>query len=83
MKTKSIARVFADVGGYYVCDDSSNFLDTRGCSYRSKAQALRAAYESGYTHAVGSGSYRQNGSIRGQIRVTPKMEAARALLATL
>jgi len=54
MKT---ARIFADVGGYYWCDDELDYLDARGKAHRTKADAQRAAKEAGYTHAVGSGSY--------------------------
>jgi hypothetical protein len=60
------ARIFEDVGGYFVCDDADNFLDARGRASRTKAAALRAAWESGYDRAVGSGCYR-NGSISSQI----------------
>jgi len=66
MKT---ARIFRDVGGYYVCDDDLDYLDARGHAYPTKAAALRAAWEQGYTHAVGSGCYRE-GSIAGQIDVS-------------
>lgn len=53
---KSIAKIFEDVGGYYVCDETGP-LDTRGRSYKTKADALRGACRDGYTHAVGSGTY--------------------------
>lgn len=59
MKNK-IARIFIDVGGIYVCDDALPYLDTRGGAYPTKASALRAAAEQGYTHAKGSGTYRGN-----------------------
>jgi hypothetical protein len=58
---KRVARVFEDVGGYYVCDDAEDFLDMRGRAYDTKAEALRAANRSGYTHATGSGTYWGNG----------------------
>lgn len=73
MKTtvkKSMARVFEDVGGYYFCDDGLDYLDARGAAYDSKAAALRAAYAAGYTHATGSGAYRQCASILSQVTVT-------------
>jgi hypothetical protein len=63
MKT---ARIFEDVGGYYVCDDADDFLDARGRGYQTKAAALRAAWESGYDRAIGSGCYRP-GKISTQI----------------
>ena len=57
-----VARIFEDVGGYYVCDDALDYLDARGMPHATKAAALRAAatdYGDGefYTHAVGSGTY--------------------------
>lgn len=54
---KVIARIFYDVGGYYVCDEDLDYLDMRGQNYPSKAAAQRAAKELGYTHCIGSGSY--------------------------
>lgn len=54
---KRTARIFEDVGGYYVCSEAGEFLDTRGPAYRTKADALRAATVSGYEYAVGSGTY--------------------------
>lgn len=49
--------IFEDVGGYYICDVDGP-LDTRGKAYPTKAAALRAALNEGYTHAKGSGTYR-------------------------
>jgi hypothetical protein len=51
-----VARIFEDIGGYYVCDDDLDYRDTRGPVYPTKAAALRAAAED-YTHATGSGTY--------------------------
>lgn len=65
-----MARIFEDVGGYYICDDSLDYLDARGNGYDSKAAALRAAYAAGYTHAIGSGAYKQGASILSQVAVT-------------
>lgn len=65
-KQTKTARIFYDVKGYYVCDDAGKFLDTRGHAYPTKAEALRAALCNGYTHAVGSGCYR-DGAIAGQL----------------
>jgi hypothetical protein len=71
MKTeKTTARVFADVGGYYFCDEELEYLDARGTAYPSKAAALRAAYGAGYTHAVGSGAYKQGRGILSQVSVS-------------
>lgn len=52
------ARIFESTGGYYVCNEELDYLDARGPGYPTKAQAMRAAYESGYTHCTGSGSYK-------------------------
>ena len=71
---KSTARIFEDVGGYFICDDTSDFLDARGTPHASKAEALRAAYQSGYTHAIGSGAYKQGKSIKSQISIPAWME---------
>lgn len=57
MSNKIIARIFEDVVGYYVCDEDATYLDARGAAYRTKADALRAAAEDGYTHAIGSGTH--------------------------
>lgn len=60
-----IARIFADIGGYYICDNHEDYLDARGVAYPSKAAALRAAADNyggvqePYTHAIGSGTYWQ------------------------
>lgn len=54
---KIVARIFEDVGGYYVCGDNLDFLDTRGHAYGRKIDAMRAAVNAGYTHAIGSGTY--------------------------
>lgn len=51
-----VARIFEDVGGYFVSPESGEFLDTRGTAYRTKTDAQRAAARSGYTHMVGSGT---------------------------
>jgi len=49
--------IFEDVDGYHICDVDGP-LDTRGKAYSTKAAALRAALQDGYTHAEGSGTYR-------------------------
>ena len=66
----TVARVFEDVGGYYVCDDSLPYLDARGYAHKTKSEAMRAAFEQGYTHAVGSGAYRQGAKIENQVDVS-------------
>jgi hypothetical protein len=56
--TKTVARIFEDVGGYYVCDDADGCLDTRGPSYKSRREAIRTlrgqleawGAENTYTH---------------------------------
>jgi len=77
---KMVARIFEDVGGFYVCDEDSDFLDARGDGYDSKSAALRGAYRAGYTHAVGSGTYREGvASIRGMVRLGRWDERAHAI----
>jgi hypothetical protein len=44
---KVTIRVFEDIGGYYYCDDSLPYLDTRGQAYKTKAMATRVAIENG------------------------------------
>jgi hypothetical protein len=39
---KSVARIFEDVGGYYVCNDAESCLDTTGTAYKSRRGAIRA-----------------------------------------
>lgn len=57
MIKKLVARVFEDVGGYFVCGEDLGFFDARGTPAKNKAEALRRAVMCGYTHAVGSGTY--------------------------
>ena len=54
---ESIARIFEDTNGYYFCDDLEGFLDARGYAFESKIEAIRAAANDGYSHAIGSGTY--------------------------
>lgn len=65
-----IARIFEDVGGFYINDEQETLLRTDGKCYPTKKEALLTAYRSGYTHAVGSGTYYRNGvhSIASQIK---------------
>jgi hypothetical protein len=52
------ARIFEEADGkYYICDDDAEILDARGKGHPTKAEAMRAAADMGYTHAVGSGTY--------------------------
>lgn len=68
IRMKKIARIFQEVTGlYHVCDDSLDFLDARGPGYKRKSDAMRAAFFSGYTHVVGSGTYWGN-----TVRMIPK-----------
>ena len=46
---RKIAYIFKDVGGWYVCDNDTPYLDTRGRRYDSKAHAFYAA-RFDYTH---------------------------------
>lgn len=64
---KKIARIFEDEGKYYFCDDTLEYLDARGTNYPTKADAQKAAAESGYTHMVGSGTYHKS-----KIQIIPK-----------
>ena len=79
MKEVRMARVFEDVGGYYYCNEGLSYLDARGRAYPSKSAALRAAYRGGYTHAIGSGAYRQGKSIQSQVTTTPQEDEEHAL----
>lgn len=62
-QTRRVARIFEDVGGYYVCANDLPYLDTRGRAYRSRRHAVRwlreyAAYcpmMEPYTHYVTPG----------------------------
>ena len=38
--TRKVARIFEDVGGWYVCDDSQPTLDTRGQRFNSRTRAI-------------------------------------------
>lgn len=57
----TIARIFRHTDGLiYVCDDSAPGLDARGEGFTTKAAAMRAALDFGFTHARGSGTYQGN-----------------------
>jgi hypothetical protein len=43
----------AGTGGWCLSDDSLDYIDERGPSWPSKAEALRAASRYGYTHWIG------------------------------
>lgn len=49
---KLIARIFEDIGGYFYCDDSLDYLDTRGGAYSTLKAAKQAAKRRGFTHAA-------------------------------
>ncbi|WP_028321260.1 hypothetical protein [Desulfatiglans anilini] len=56
MTEKRIAHVFEEVTGlYHFCSNDLPYRDARGPGYKSKAAAVRAAWQSGYTHAMGGG----------------------------
>ena len=40
--TTKVARVFEDVGGYYICCNSLPYLDARGRAYSSRIAAISA-----------------------------------------
>ena len=53
-----VARIFEEsTGKYHVCSEQVYVLDARGAGYDTKADAMRAALDSGYTHGTGSGMY--------------------------
>lgn len=56
-KERKVARIFEDIGGYFICDDELDYLDTRGAPRKTKRRALTDAANNGYTHATGSGTY--------------------------
>ena len=57
-KDRKVARIFEESDGrYYICDNNLDYLDARGYGYPTKAEAMRAAKDMGYTHAIGSGTY--------------------------
>ena len=59
------ARIFEDTAGkYHVCDDAAGLLDVTDAGHITKHDALVAAANSGYTHAIGSGTYWGN-QVRG------------------
>ena len=65
---KKTARIFEEATGkYHYCDDRLPYLDARGKGFDTKRQALEAAYMAGFTHAVGSGCYKQGASILSQV----------------
>ena len=65
---KLVSRIFEEsTGKYHICDDLLPYLDARGGAYTTKGEALLAAYCAGFTHAVGSGTYRSGATIRSQL----------------
>lgn len=64
---KLIARIFEDIGGYYYCDDSTDYLDTRGGAYPTVREAKKAAKNRGYTHAAVGKKVYSLLKIKGQI----------------
>jgi hypothetical protein len=40
---RCVARKFEDVGGWFICDDSLPYLDTRGTARRNRREAIAAA----------------------------------------
>lgn len=74
------ARIFEDAGGFCFCSSASACLNARGRSFRSRAEALRGAYRSGFTHAIG-GYKRTGGKITSQVSLESwdHLEHTRAL----
>lgn len=62
-QTRRVARIFEDVGGYFVCANDLPYLDARGRAYRSRRHAVRWLREQAvycammepYTHYVTAG----------------------------
>ena len=55
---KDVAIIFLEGDGLYrISGTGLGFLDARGRAYPTKAAAIRAAADMGYTHVTGSGSY--------------------------
>lgn len=66
---QSVARIFEDVGGYFICNYSLSYLDARGSAFPSRraaiaslkyAKILSLKYASkyipdGYTHYLSKG----------------------------
>jgi hypothetical protein len=56
-----VARIFEDVGGFFICCESLPYLDARGCAYPSRRAAiasLRAALAfdpEAFTHYLSKG----------------------------
>jgi hypothetical protein len=59
--THSTARIFEDVGGFYICSDALPYLDARGCAYPSRRAAIsslrsRLAFDrDSFTHYLSKG----------------------------
>ena len=62
---KKVVRVFEDVGGYFCCDDTLPYLDTRGESFPTVREALKhcreflTEYPYYYTHYTRLGRVRR------------------------
>lgn len=67
-----VARIFADIDGYYWCDDDGP-LDKSGQVHKTKAGAMESACRDGYRFAIGSGTYWGD-----EIRAIPEYIRARA-----
>jgi hypothetical protein len=56
MKTQVCIIFQEPTGLYHVSPHDQGYLDARGHGRKTKAEAMRSAWRSGYTHAVGSGT---------------------------
>ena len=61
-KTQFTARIFEDIGGFYICHASLDYLDTRGRCYWTRRKAIKSLRESlkwaqgqTYTHYLCNG----------------------------
>lgn len=58
MVIENVAYLYtAPNGRYHISDDRWRYLDERGASYSTKADAMRAAHHAGYTHIIDNTYY--------------------------
>ena len=71
---KRMAVVFEEPTGFYYCSDDLGYLDARGRGFPTKKAAMTAAYEAGFTHARGSGTYKSGATILSQVPTASEWE---------
>jgi hypothetical protein len=58
---QSVARIFEDIGGYFISDNSLSYLDARGSAFPSRRAAIASLKQArkyipeGYTHYLSKG----------------------------